>query len=254
MRHAFTERIKQSLRPALYRALYRRREQFDCPICGYHGPFKDKRVSHDPDVVRADSKCPGCGAAERHRMLRLVIRDVLQPHGSPQKSLLHIAPELCLRDWLSALYGTYHTADLFQPGVDFREDLQALSFPDASYDCVVVSRVLTIPPDLNACIREIRRVLKPGGIALIAEIYSHENTVEFGRMIESRSREIGMDLLDLYAQHFPRVETVLSSRYDGRFQLANRILRNGVPADKFPAEIRIPETGFMELVAACHVE
>ena len=248
-----TERLKHTIRPMFYRVVFPQKEQFECPICSYRGPFKDKRVSRKPDVVRADSKCLGCDAAERHRMMHLVIGDVLENWDAGNKSLLHIAPEACLKDRLSNLFGVYHTADLFQPGVDFKEDIQAMSFADASYDCVLVSRVLTIPPDLNASVRELRRILKPGGIAIIAEIYSHEKTIEFGEMRASRSRQIGVDLLDLYSEHFHRVVPVLSSRYDAKYQLTNRILKNGKPADDYPNLIRVPGVGFMDLVAVCHV-
>jgi SAM-dependent methyltransferase len=186
-------------------------------------------------------------------MLRLVIRDVLENWNCGNRSLLHIAPEACLRGWLRELFDVYHTADLFQPGVDFQEDIQAMSFPDASYDCLLVSRVLTIPPDLTACLREIRRVLKPGGIAIIAEIYAHEKTIEFGEMRAGRSREIGIDLLDKYAEHFRQVEPFLSSRYDSKYQLTNRIWKDGRPADDYPDFVRVPGQGFMDLVAVCHV-
>jgi SAM-dependent methyltransferase len=253
MGNLVTERLKHAIRPTWYRVVFPRKEHFECPICGYRGPFKDKRISRTPDVVRADSKCLNCDAAERHRMMHLVIGDVLENWDAGRKSLLHIAPEKCLRKRLSSLFGTYHTADLFQPGVDFKEDIQAMSFPDASYDCVLVSRVLTIPPDVNASVRELRRILKPGGIAIIAEIYSHEKTIEFGEMRGSRSRQVGVDMLDLYAEHFRCVEPILSSRYDAKYQLANKILKDGRPADDYPEMVRLPGVGFLELVAVCRV-
>ncbi|MFO0872536.1 MAG: class I SAM-dependent methyltransferase [Phycisphaerales bacterium] len=55
-------------------------------------------------------------------------------------------------------------------------DMRRLPFPDASFD-VVVSRAaihnLYSAPDRAAAVREIARVLKPGGRALIADIRHH---------------------------------------------------------------------------------
>lgn len=165
---------------------------------------------------------------------------------------LHLAPEDCLRPVLAQHFGTYHTADLFKTDVDFKEDIQKLSFANASYDAVVISRVLTIPPDLEACVREIRRVLKPGGIAIIAEIYTHDQTREFGKMINARSREMGLDSLKLYERHFARVERFYSDRYEPRYQLHNLMRLEGQPKDAYPEGVRIPQQGFKDLVAVCH--
>lgn len=247
-----TKRFKDTIRPAIFRFANPGKQQFDCPICDYHGPFKDKRVSRTPDIVRTDSKCLGCGAAERHRMMQLVLQDVFSKWDPSEKSLLHIAPESCLGKWVGPQFATYHTADLCMHGVDFKEDVQNLSFADTTYDCILISRVLTMPPDLEASISEMRRVLRPGGLAIIAEIYSHEKTGPTETMKSERAREVGIDLLDLYDKHFGSVEHYLSDRFDDRYQLTNRMLEDGHPADHYPEKVRVPGVGFMELVAVCH--
>jgi SAM-dependent methyltransferase len=251
MRKTWSERLKQSVRPALFRLFQGGRPIFACPICGYEGPFKDKRITRDPDLVRVHSKCPGCSSNERHRMLFLVFEEVFGGGKMKSGKALHLAPEDCLRPVLSKHFTTYHTADLFKTDVDFKEDIQKLSFTAASYDAVVIARVLTIPPDLEACVREMRRVLKPGGIAIIAEIYQHDRTLEFARMINSRSREMGLNAFDLYRKHFTTVETFDSNRYKAKHQLHNLMLLNGRPKDAYPEGVRIPGCGFKDLVAVC---
>lgn len=243
--------LKNSLRRWFFQLTGASRPEYTCPICGYHGVFKDKRLSKEPDLVRTATKCLGCDSKERHRMMHLIFKEFFPNPGDAGKRILHVAPEKFLRPFFQSRFETYHTADLFMEGVDFKEDLQKMSFPDGSYDCVVVSRVLTCPPDLEACLREIRRILKKGGVAIIGEIYTHEKTVEFGKFIGERSRETGVDLFDLYRKHFENVELIFSDRYPEQYQLHNRILLDGRPKDDYPEIVRIPGVGFKDVVALC---
>ncbi|MDG1892962.1 MAG: class I SAM-dependent methyltransferase [Verrucomicrobiota bacterium] len=180
------------------------------------------------------------------------MKETFQASDEACKALLHIAPEHCLRKTLKDCFSVYHTADLMQPNVDFQEDLQDLSFKDASYDVVLISRVLNIPPKLNACLHEIRRILKPGGMALIAETYTREQTLDFKPMKKGRSREIGVDFMKTLETVFDRVEFHTSDRFDPSFQLSNRMTFNGAPSDDYPPCVRIPGLGFNEIVAICH--
>ena len=244
--------MKRLLQPAYLRMFQGHKSRFKCPICNYYGVFKDKRISKSPDLIRVDSKCPGCGAAERHRMLKLVITELFGSGEGQGKSVLHMAPETCMKAQISSCFDTYHTSDLLMKSVDFHEDIQNMSFDCGTYDCVVISRVLTIPPDLEASVQELRRILKDDGLVIIAEIHSHEKTVEFGEMRNARSRQIGVDILDRYAEHFSRVEQYDASRYDSRYQLINRMRLDRLIKDDYPKQVREPNQGFRELVAVCH--
>ena len=243
--------LKKTLRRLYYRLTAGGRPEFHCPICGYRGIFKDKKLYMSDSLVRQYTKCLGCDSKERHRMMHLLFGEFFPNNGDAGKRVLHIAPETFMRPFFRERFETYHTADLFMDDVDFKEDLQKMSFADGSYDCVVVSRVLTCPPDLEACIREMRRILAPGGVAIIAEIYGHEQTVEFGEFVGERHREIGVDAIDLYQKHFGRVDLVMSDRYPEEYQLHNRILENGKVKDDYPELVRIPGVGFKDVVALC---
>jgi SAM-dependent methyltransferase len=193
-RNPYFEAAKRALRPAIYRAIYPGKQIFHCPICQYRGPFKDKIVSRSPDVRRVHSKCVQCGAAERHRLLYLVLKDVLGGWTGQNKRMLHIAPEPCLQPLLKSIFPVYHTADLLRRDVDFNEDVQAMSFPDATYDCVLISHVLLIPPDLNATVSELRRILRPGGIAVIAESCARETTDRVWNIVERSASTLSISI------------------------------------------------------------
>lgn len=236
----------------MYRLFHPGRQSFECPVCQYKGPFKDKVVSRKPDARRTHSKCVRCGATERHRLASLVFDEILNEECRHQR-FLHIAPEFCLQPRLSEAFETYHTTDLYRTDVDFNEDVQKMSFEDGSYDFVFISRVLMIPPDLEACIREMRRILKPGGTALIGETYTREHTLAFEEPTGERIRELGMDAIDLYRRHFDRVDLYTSDRYDSKHQLVNRMLLDGKPADDYPEAVRVPKVGFKDVLAICRV-
>ena len=143
------------------RMVRNRGDAVQCPLCG-------RRFRRFMDAWnRPNAICWRCGSHERHRALWLFLEqrpELLTGAGS----LLHFAPEWALRRRFSELPGLrYVTADLLDPDVDIRLDLTALELPDASYEAVVCSHVLEHVPDDRAAMRELRRVLAPGGWCLI---------------------------------------------------------------------------------------
>jgi SAM-dependent methyltransferase len=84
------------------------------------------------------------------------------------RSLLHLAPEYCLKRRLSRLEGLhYATADLESPLAQDRVDLTRLPYPDADFDALICSHVLDQVNDDRLGMREMRRVLRPGGWAMV---------------------------------------------------------------------------------------
>lgn len=134
----------------------------ECPVCGARA---SAFVPHGPE--RPTAVCPRCGALERHRGLVLYLerRTDLFAGG---RSLLHIAPEPELQRRLRGRGGLeYVSADLASPYADVRADLVDLPFSADRFDCVLCSHVLEHVDDDRRALREIARVLRPGGWAAI---------------------------------------------------------------------------------------
>ena len=132
-----------------------------CPICGYTGVFVS--VGHPP---RWDARCPQCGGRERHRLMHLWVHE----GGGDKlagKRILHFAPEKSL---MRQMRGNplYETADLHQPGLTHRVDITKVPLPDAGYDVVIANHVLEHIDDDREAMRELFRLLKPGGLALLS--------------------------------------------------------------------------------------
>ena len=130
-----------------------------CSVCGYHGRFKEAGRPR-----RIDARCPQCGSAERYRLLALW----LDRHGSGLRAarVLHFAPEKGLTQLLKARVGDYRSADVVPGRADMVRNIEAIADEDASYDAVVCSHVLEHVDDRTA-LREVYRILKPGGVVLI---------------------------------------------------------------------------------------
>ncbi|GMV62937.1 MAG: hypothetical protein AMXMBFR74_21050 [Parvibaculum sp.] len=126
-----------------------------CPVCGYHGIFLSVgRPS------RWDSRCPNCGSRERHRLMQLY----LDEHGIDlsTKKILQFGPE----KWLMRAMKNnpdYEPADLYAEIAKFRLDITKIDRPDNFFDVVIANHVFEHVDDDKAAMREMFRVLKPGG-------------------------------------------------------------------------------------------
>ena len=82
------------------------------------------------------------------------------------KRILHFAPEASVH-WMMRGNLLYETADLHQPGVTHQIDITAIPLADASYDVVMAHHVLEHIPDDRRAMREMFRILRPGGLAIL---------------------------------------------------------------------------------------
>ena len=159
----------------------------------------------DPDLLNA--VCPWCGSHVRHRALWLYIERRTDLLTKPAR-LLHLAPEHVLAERLRAHpHIDYLSADLDQPAME-NWDLTDVPHPGDSFDAIVCSHVLEHVPDDRAAMRELRRILRPDGWAIVQVPIDYERaeTLEDPAIQSPEDRERAYwqaDHMRLYANDFP---------------------------------------------------
>ena len=208
-----------------------------CPICCRRARrFQPYGVTCRPDVG-----CPFCGSAERHRLMWLYIEKHTDLLHSSGKSVIHFTPEWAIRNRLKTVAGIHYvTADLFAPDVTFQLDITRNNLADNSFDVLLSSMLLQHIFDDRTAMREMFRILRPGGWALLFEYIRGENTVEFapeengpvrnGNNADEAHRRYGMDLQERLSKVGFEVEVISPNQIASPKELS----RMRIPADLSP--------------------
>jgi SAM-dependent methyltransferase len=150
-----------------------------CPCCGRSfGGFKK-------------SRCPRCDSGARHRTLWLHLAENASLYGEGS-SILHFAPEDQLIARFAPMAGIlYITADIDPSRVRISADMCRQAFPDGAFDLLISSHVLEHVGDDRLAMREMLRVLKPGGTVLLMVPLDtrREFTFEDPRITDPKERE-----------------------------------------------------------------
>lgn len=131
---------------------------------------------------------------------RARLREILSPE--PGERVLEVGPgtgyyALHVARWLEP-DGTLEILDLQQEMLDHvtgrardsgitnvvatRGDAQALPYPDGAFDAAYLTVVLGEVPDQRTALRELGRVLKPGGRLVVGEVFPDFHMVPFGAL------------------------------------------------------------------------
>jgi SAM-dependent methyltransferase len=247
-------RIRGKMRtPApLYRMLHRHEAWFECPICGYNGPFATASAFAGS---RKYAICPQCDGLERHRLQYLVMAKTLSGLDNHVK-FLHFAPEKFFRQMFSERFAQYETADLFMDGVDHKVDIRALPFEDATYDVVFASHVLEHIDEDRTALREIRRVLRPNGLAVLPVPIVSDKTIEYpgaNPYEAGHVRAPGVDYFDRYKEFFGKVEVWSSNSVPEKHQPFVYEDRACWPTPECPLRPPMQGQRHLDFVPVCYV-
>ncbi len=145
--------------------------QHSCPVCEWRG--RRFRTFLSADEVIPDCICPRCGSFDRQRHLVIGLRNELnrQPPVRPQVLLgFSLAPAVhwvLQREGLPRCFRTDIARDKDRFAPDFVTDLRRVGVATAAIDWIFCSHVLEHIDDLDACLAEMARLLRPGGVAWI---------------------------------------------------------------------------------------
>ena len=175
----------------------------ECNICHWTG---ENFLDFDCGYGRIYPKAV-CLSHPRHRSMILYLAEVLPTDR--RLRLLHFAPEKVLSAFLRT-YGNinYLSADIDPKRALVAEDITRLSFADRSFDAILCMHVLEHIGDDRKAMRELRRVLRPGGFAIldVPIDYTRKNTYEDPAIAspEERTRAYWQhDHVRLYGMDFP---------------------------------------------------
>lgn len=114
--------------------------------------------------------CPSCEASDRDRLYAIYLSDHLK--SLSRGEIVDFGPSAPLSAFIRRLIEdrniAYRTADLHTENADDRVDITDLrSYEDDRFDCFICSHVLEHVPDDRKALRELYRILKPGGKAIL---------------------------------------------------------------------------------------
>ena len=175
-----------------------------CPVCdtdnavflplpSYYDEMKDRygyvhSIYLTETLNRRQYSCSQCGASDRERLYALYFRTFVD-RGGMLRDILDIAPAQPLAAFLKRLGTTdYRTADLTMESVTDRGiDIQNMhNYEDDRFQLFICSHVLEHVPNDVAAMRELYRVLAPGGWGIcmvpinlgLSDIYERPDIVD----------------------------------------------------------------------------
>lgn len=208
--------LKRKVRAALSKGKY------TCPFCNYSSNELaligfDFPVLKEKQVVggnRRSGGCPECGSNDRERLIYIYLKEKAGIFKTGKsKSILHIAPEKHLSEKLLEFgFEKYICGDYFTEGYSYPAHVQNINvlnipYDDNTFDMVICNHVLEhIPEDIQA-MKEIRRVLKSGGKAILQVPISKNSakTFEDFSVTDPKQREIifgQYDHIRIYGQDY----------------------------------------------------
>lgn len=159
--------------------------RYICPCCGW----RFRKLLPYGNRKRPNVGCPRCNSAERHRLLWLYLKNKTNLFSDNLK-VLHFAPEYIFQKTLRFMSNLdYISVDLNSPLAMVKMNITNISYQDNTFDVILCSHVLEHVIDDRKAIRELFRVLKPGGWAILQVPILRDKTLEDPSIVSPRDRE-----------------------------------------------------------------
>ncbi|NDD48090.1 MAG: SAM-dependent methyltransferase [Flavobacteriia bacterium] len=158
--------------------------------------------------LRENALSPGTNSLERHRLLYLYLQRYTEFFTVPL-SVLHIAPEQCFLQRFKAQPNLQVlTADIESPLADMHFDLHQIPLEDNRFDVIFCNHVLEHVTDDAQCLRELYRVMKPGGwgifqVPWVPGIQVTDEDPSITDPAERERRFLQYDHVRLYGEDYP---------------------------------------------------
>ncbi len=112
--------------------------------------------------------CPICHSLDRERLFRHYIEKKTELLTRPH-NILHVAPEPNLRRWLRQfphIRCTFGQLEAMDDEIE-QMDITCIPYPENCFDAIICSHVLEHIPNDTLAMKELYRVLKPGGWGIL---------------------------------------------------------------------------------------
>jgi SAM-dependent methyltransferase len=157
-----------------YKKRYYRGRDIYCPFCP--GFFKAERYPFSKEI---SSNCPVCGSTVEERTILLFLQTKTEMM-SGEKKILVIAEPGNIADYFENFPNA--VLKIYTETGDFsiRDNSMKDRYPDDEFDIIVCNHVIEKLPQPQLILKEIKRILKPDGIAMMMAYvdYEKEKTVE----------------------------------------------------------------------------
>ena len=158
-----------------------------CPLC------EKEKTPYKKYSNRPFAACPNCRSLERHRVFAVYLKKL----NLSTNDILHIAPEICLYNYINGVAKSYICGDLFPEEKKYKIMnviyMDATNIPyDNRFHYVIASHVLEHIPDDFVVLTQIYKSLVKGGIflAMIPQKFDRYDTDEDPKVISNEERTI----------------------------------------------------------------
>ncbi len=140
--------------------------------------------------TRENVLSPSTLSLERHRLLWLYLQRETDFFSKPHR-LLHFAPEQAFyKRFKKMKHIEYITTDIESPLAMVKADICELPFEDDGFNTILCNHVLEHIPNDRKAMKELYRVLRPGGMAIlqIPQDLKRETTFEDNNITDPKER------------------------------------------------------------------